>query len=141
MAKKAVSKLGELHIDVIDMSEENREIPYDISLKTSGTLDTRVGLVALISSIGMIVEDVVRSGMASAFKDVSSDEEIGELQDLVLAPLLDLLGSQLGLVENSLAYIMSQVDEGKPELIRELFEEPVVAESSVEVDNDGADSE
>lgn len=138
--KTEPKQLGDLHIDVIDMSHEDREIPYDISLKTSGKLDTRIGMVALISSLGMIVEDTVRTGMAQAFKDVSSDEEIAELQDLVLSPLMDLLGSQLGLIESSLAYIMSEVDAGDPQVIRELFTNPPAPETTGD-NNDGEQSE
>lgn len=129
-AKKQGDKMGELHIDIIK-KESDDVVPFDVVFKTTGTVSTRDGLVALISAIGMIVEDVVRTGMSTEFKDVSSDEEIGELQDLVLAPLMDLLGSQLGLVENSLAYIMGEVEKKEPQLIRDLFTEPTVGDDNV----------
>lgn len=136
----AKEKLGEITIVVTDNPGGDHSIPFDISLKTAGKMDTRTGLIVLISSIGMIVEDTIRTGMTSAYKDVSSDEEIAELQDLVLGPLMDLLGSQLGMIENSLAYILTQVDEKDPQIIRDLFEE-IEEPENAEVEDDGAESE
>ena len=130
-AKKQDDKLGTLNIDIIKKDDSEDVVPFDVVFKTTGTVSTRDGLIALISAIGMIVEDVVRTGMSVEFKDVSSDEEIAELQDLVLAPLMDLLGSQLGMVENSLAYIMAEVEKKEPQLIRDLFTEPTVGDDNV----------
>jgi hypothetical protein len=129
--KKVDKKLGELHIDVVEAKEKDATIPFNVQLSTSGTLTTQNGIIALVSSIGMIVEDVVRTAVDIEFAENLSDEERAELQDIIILPLMDALGSQLGLIESSLNYVLKHINMRDADALRALFAE----NQEIEVNN------
>ncbi len=119
--KAEPKKLGELHINVVEALEENASIPYAVNLTTSGDLTTQTGIVSLISAVGMIIEDVIRTAVQNEFKDKLSDEARGQLEDVIILPLMDALGSQLGLIETSLDYTLKKIGEGDNVSLEEIF--------------------
>lgn len=133
--KSEPEKLGELHVDVVAAAEPTDTIPFNVRLSTSGNLSTQTGIVALISSVGMIIEDVIRTAVQHEFKDKLSDEARGELEDVIILPLMDALGSQLGLVETSLDYVLKQIALGDEVQLKEVF---LAVENEV---NNGATTE
>lgn len=115
-------KLGQLVIDVTAVEREDASLPpFDVHLTSDGNMPTRVALVALISSLGMIVEEVVRSGVEEEYKEVIYAEEIGDIQDIILTPLMELLSNNLSIIESSLTYVMTQISGKTPDETRELF--------------------
>lgn len=128
-------KLGELHVDVIAAANPTDTIPFNVSLSTSGNMSTQTGIVALISSVGMIIEDTIRTAVQVEFADKLSDDERAELENVIILPLMDALGSQLGLIETSLDYTLKQIATGDVDHIKGIF---ASIESEV---NDGESSE
>lgn len=114
-------KLGELHINVMKSTEPSDEIPYNVQLTTSGNLSTQTGIVSLISAVGMIIEDTIRTGVQHEFAESLSDEARAELEDVIILPLMDALGSQLGLIETSLDYTLKQIATGDVSHIESIF--------------------
>lgn len=115
------TKLGELHVNVIQASDPDAEIPYNVQLTTSGNLSTQTGIVSLISAVGMIIEDTIRTAVQHEFAESLSDEARGDLEDVIVLPLMDALGSQLGLIETSLDYTLKQIATGDVSLIESIF--------------------
>jgi hypothetical protein len=79
----------------------------------------------------MIVEDVVRTAVDIEFAENLSDEERAELQDIIILPLMDALGSQLGLIESSLNYVLKHINMRDADALRALFAE----NQEIEVNN------
>ena len=119
--KVEAKKLGELHIDVVEANEPDAAIPYGVNLTTSGELTTQTGIVSLLSAVGMIVEDVVRTAVQNEFAEKLSDTERAELEDIIILPLMDALGSQLGLIETSLDYTLKQIATGDVDSLKDIF--------------------
>lgn len=126
--KTEPKKLGELHINVVEALEENAAIPYAVNLTTSGDLTTQTGIVSLISAVGMIIEDVIRTAVQGEFAEKLSDEARAQLEDVIILPLMDALGSQLGLIETSLDFTLKKISEGDKDAIEAIFLEQEVEE-------------